>query len=103
MIAGLLSLFMAGHFFFVIGFAVITGIVYGTILPLHGLYTAEVFGKQRIGTLMGAQSTIISLLAASGPVVLGITIDITGGYGVLLITSALVTVLAMWLLGAKRR
>lgn len=103
MIIGLLALVMAGPFIFIMGFAVITGLTYGTILPLHGLYAAEVFGEKRIGTLMGAQSTVISLFAALGPVVLGLTIDLTDGYGLLLITSALITGLAMWLLGAKKK
>jgi len=99
MICGLLSLLMAGPFWFVIGFAVISGLAYGTILPLHGLYTAEIFGKQQIGTLMGAQTTIISLFAASGPFVLGLTVDFTGGYGMLMIISILATALAIPLLG----
>lgn len=83
-------------------FVVITGLTYGTILPLHGLYAAEVFGKERIGTLMGVQTTIIGLFAALEPIVLGLTIDLTGGYGLLLIASALITGLAMWLLIAGK-
>jgi len=101
-IVGLLALFMAGPFMLIVVFVVITGLTYGTILPLQGLYAAEVFGKERIGTLMGAQTTIISLFAALGPIVLGLTIDLTGGYGVLLIASALITGLAMWLLVAGK-
>jgi MFS family permease len=102
MMIGLLALLMAGSFFFVLGFAVITGLTYGTILPLHGLYAAEVFGEERIGTLMGAQATVIGLFAAFGPLALGITIDLTGGYSLLLTISVIVTGLAMWLLGARK-
>ncbi len=103
MILGLLALMAAGPFVFVAGFAVITGLAFGTILPLHGLYAAQVFGAQRIGTLMGAQTTIVGLFAALGPVILGQTIDFTGGYTLLLAACAALTGLAMLTLARKAK
>ncbi len=101
MVLGLLALMAAGPFVFVAGFAVITGLAFGTILPLHGLYAAQIFGAQRIGTLMGAQTTIVGLFAALGPVIMGQTIDITGGYTLLLAACAALTGLAMLTLSRK--
>jgi len=103
MILGLLAFMLAGPFVFVAGFAVITGLAYGTILPLHGLYAAQIFGEQRIGTLMGVQSTIVGLFAALGPVVLGQTIDFTGGYHVLLLACILLIGLAMFTLSRNEK
>jgi MFS family permease len=102
-VAGLLTLLLAGPFSFVVGFAVITGLSFGTIVPLHGLYAAEVFGKQRIGTLMGAQTTVVAVAAALGPVLLGLTVELTGGYDLFLVASAIFTGVAIWLLAMGRR
>ena len=102
MAVGSLALLMAGQFVFVCIFAVVTGLTFGTIAPLHALYAAEVFGERRIGTFLGVQQTVVGSAAALGPFLLGVTVDITGGYGLLLLASALVTCLAMWLLATSK-
>ena len=102
MAMGCASLFLAGSLGFVIGFTVITGLTFGLIAPLHGLYAAEVFGEQHIGTMMGVQTTIVSVVAASGPTLLGLTVDLSGGYSWLLMISILVTALAMFFLSLTR-
>lgn len=95
MAVGNLALFFAGNIGFVIGFTIISGLTFGLIAPLHGLYAAEVFSEQHIGILMGVQTTIISIAAASGPTLLGLTVDASGGYGLLLMISIIITVMAM--------
>ncbi len=73
-------LILAGSMIFIWIFTITTGLAFGTIAPLHGLYATEVFGKRRIGTLLGAQSAIVALASASGPLGVGVAIDGTGGY-----------------------
>ena len=58
----------------------LTGLAFGSIAPLQGLYAAELYGRRRIGTLMGMQQVIVGSAGALGPFVLGLTIDATGGY-----------------------
>jgi MFS family permease len=79
MLAGLLTL-AGGGFAGAISFAVITGVVFGVVSPLQGLYSAEIYGRQRIGSLLGAQQAIISAASASGPVILGAFLDAGAGY-----------------------
>jgi len=102
MALGMLLLYFAGHFGFVISFVLVTGLTFGLIVPLHGLYAAEVFSEQHIGTLLGVQTTITSLATALGPVLLGLTVDPTGGYGALLLISVGVTALATVCLAASK-
>ncbi len=81
MALGVGILILAGSMVFIWIFAVITGLAFGTIAPLHGLYATEVFGERRIGTLMGAQSAIVALASAAGPLGVGVVVDGSGGYG----------------------
>lgn len=82
MAAGIVPLAFGGELPWLLLFMVVTGLAFGTISPLHGLYAAEVYGEQRIGTLMGVQSLIVSLISATGPALLGLTVDATGTYRV---------------------
>lgn len=82
MALGTLPLAIGGSVVFALMFMVSTGLVFGAISPLQGLYASEVYGERRIGTLMGMQSLMVSLVAATGPMVLGLTVDLTGGYAV---------------------
>ncbi|MFQ5956135.1 MAG: MFS transporter [Kiloniellales bacterium] len=97
MLLGVVALLAAGHISLVIVFAVVTGLAFGTLVPLHGLYAAEVFGERRIGTLMGAQTAVVSVAAAAGPLILGLSVDLTEGYtvalGLVVILFALATAL----------
>ena len=80
MALGTLPLAANGDMAWLVTFTVSTGLVFGAISPLHGLYASEVFGERRIGTMMGVQSLIVSLVSATGPAILGLTVDMTGGY-----------------------
>ena len=71
-------------------FMAVTGLAFGAISPLHGLYAAEVFGESRIRTMMGVQSLIVSLLSATGPALVGLSVDVTDSYSAaMLLTAAL--------------
>jgi MFS family permease len=90
MATGTLPLAVHGSLAWPLLFMVVTGLAFGAISPLHGLYAAEVFGESRIGTMMGVQSLIVSLLSATGPALVGLSVDATGSYAVaMLLTSGL--------------
>jgi MFS family permease len=88
MAAGTLALLVADNFLGLMAFMISTGFVFGTIAPLHGLYAAEVFGERRIGTLMGVQTLVVSLLSATGPVLIGLAVDVTNGYELAIVLSS---------------
>lgn len=88
MAVGTLPLAVGGSLAWPLVFMLVTGLVFGTISPLHGLYAAEVFGARRIGTLMGLQSLVVSLVSALGPAILGVTVDATGGYALAVILAS---------------
>lgn len=104
MALGTLPLLAGGSLVWLGVFMVATGLVFGAISPLHGLFAAEVFGEHRIGTMMGLQGLVVSLVSAVGPTILGLTVDATGGYEVAVVmTSCLFGgALGMLLLGRSR-
>jgi MFS family permease len=103
MALGVGVLILAGSTVFIWIFAVITGLAFGTIAPLHGLYAAEVFGERRIGTLMGAQSAIVAIASAAGPLGVGVAVDGSGGYGFALGAIAVMFAAALGLLVIRPR
>ena len=103
MAVGTLPLAIGGQLGWLVVFMVLTGLAFGTISPLHGLYAAEVYGERRIGTLMGIQSFVVSLVSATGPVILGITVDLTGGYPLAIVAISALFVAAFLLLVSRPR
>jgi MFS family permease len=103
MVAGMLPLAIGGGAVWLFIFTVLTGLAFGTISPLHGLYAAEVYGIRRIGTLMGVQSLIVSVFAATGPSLIGLTVDATGGYRVAIVLMCALFGAALLLLLARPR
>jgi MFS family permease len=95
MALGTLALVAAGAIAWVWVFVVLTGLAFGSVAPLQGLYAAELYGQRRIGSLMGMQQLIVGSAGALGPFVLGLTIDATGGYDAFLIGAATLQVLAL--------
>lgn len=85
MAIGTLALALAGPVAWTWVFVVLTGLTFGSIAPLQGLYAADLYGRERIGTLMGMQQVVFGAASAAGPFVLGITVDLTGGYATLLV------------------
>lgn len=95
MAVGTAVLIAAGAVAWVWIFVVLTGVAFGSVAPLQGLYAAELYGQRRIGTLMGMQQLIIGAASAAGPLLLGFTIDATGGYATMLVIATALQVLAL--------
>jgi MFS family permease len=95
MAVGTLTLVAAGALAWVWIFVVLTGLAFGSVSPLQGLYAAELYGQRRIGSLMGMQQVIVGSSGALGPFVLGLTVDATGGYTTLLVGATVLQVLAL--------
>lgn len=95
MTAGTLALVAAGAIAWVWLFVVLTGVAFGSVSPLQGLYSAELYGQQRIGTLLGVQQVVTGFASAMGPFVLGFTVDATGGYATLLLIATALQFVAL--------
>ncbi len=95
MTVGTLALTAAGAIGWVWIFVVLTGLAFGSVAPLQGLYAAELYGRRRIGTLMGMQQVVLGVASAIGPLVLGFTIDATDGYVTMLLAVAALQVVAL--------
>lgn len=85
MAAGTIALAAAGPIGWAWVFVVLTGITFGSIAPLQGLYAADLYGREHIGALMGMQQVVFGAASAAGPFLLGLTIDATGGYTTMLV------------------
>lgn len=96
MSVGTLALVAAGAVAWIWGFVVLNGLAFGSVSPLQGLYSAALFGPRRIGTLMGMQQVVFGVASAAGPLVLGWSVDATGGYTVLLVTATALQVAAVF-------
>ena len=64
---------LVGHF-------VLFGIAFGAFLPLRALTMAEWFSGDRYGATMGSQWTVVTLVGAAGPAVVGAMRDANGDY-----------------------
>lgn len=93
MAAGTIALVLDGSWAW--AFVVLTGVTFGSIAPLQGLYAANLYGRARIGSLMGMQQVVFGTASAAGPFLLGLTIDATGGYTTLLVVAAALQVAAL--------
>ncbi len=103
MFFGLVALAFGG-FAGAMAFAVVTGVVFGVVSPLQGLYSAEVYGQRRIGSLLGAQQAVINAASATGPVVLSLLLDAGAGYRTVVgVAAGMVAVAIMLELAGMRR
>ncbi|HEY5639803.1 MAG TPA: MFS transporter [Dehalococcoidia bacterium] len=103
MAAGALLLVPAGHIAFVWVFVIITGFAFGTVVPLQGLYSAEVLGNRRLGTLLGVQAVVLTLAGASGPLLIGFIADASDSYRPALVLMAALHAVAILLLLTRPR
>jgi MFS family permease len=103
MAAGVLLLAAAGHIAFAWAFVVVTGLAFGTIVPLQGLYSAEVLGNRRLGTLLGAQAVVLTLAGAGGPLLAGAIADAADSYRPALLVMAGAHAVAIVLLVTRPR
>ena len=95
MTLGTLALVIAGAIGWVWIFVMLTGVAFGSISPLQGLYSADLYGRRRIGSLMGMQQLVLGSASAAGPFLLGFTIDATGSYTTLLVIATALQVIAL--------
>lgn len=95
MALGTIALVLAGSIAWVWVFVVLTGVAFGSVAPVQGLYAAELYGERAIGALMGMQQVVLGAASAAGPFLLGLTIDATGGYVALLLIATALQVIAM--------
>lgn len=61
-------------------FAIGFGGGFGASIPLRLAMLADYFGRRSYGTLVGATSAVSAVFGAVGPVFVGATFDISGGY-----------------------
>ena len=52
--------------------------------PLSGLFQAEVYGEERLGTLSGVNVIVVSVAGAAGSWLGGVSLDATGSFHLLL-------------------
>ena len=74
---------MIGHFF-------LFGLAFGALLPLRAMVMGDWYSGPAYGRIMGAQWTPVVLVAASGPVAMGVLRDTSGGYA---LPAVIITVL----------
>ncbi len=100
---GTAFLVAAGPVVFVFIFIAMTGVSLGLLAPLNGLFAAEVYAEERMGTLMGVQQVVLNVTGAAGPLLGGMLLDVSGSYRVMLAVAAVVQFLALLILAAQRR
>ncbi len=84
-------------------FAVLTGLVFGQLIPLQGLLSAEVFGLRRIGTFMAIQTVIGNLTMAAGPFAAALAVDALGDFTPVLAGACVAHAAALLLLPIQGR
>jgi hypothetical protein len=76
-------------------FCALGGMSLGLLSPLNGLFQAEVFKDERLGTLSGVAVVAGSIAGATGGFVSGVLVDLSGGYAVTLILATILYGLAI--------
>jgi len=87
---------LSGHF-------IVFGLSFGAVLPLRAMVMSRWYSGSGYGRTMGAQWAVASLIGATGPAVVGILHDSTGGYQVpiALVASLLVGAAALVVLSGR--
>ena len=75
MVDGTTAWQMIGHFF-------LFGLAFGALLPLRAMVMGDWYAGPSYGRIMGTQWTGVVLVAATGPILVGVSRDATGGYRV---------------------
>ncbi len=78
--AALLFLTFAQGLWMVIAFAVLNGLVWGARVPVIISMRAEYFGPRSYGTIMGFSSLVVAGGSIGGPLLAGLSFDMTGSY-----------------------
>jgi MFS family permease len=80
--AALLFLTFAQGLWMVLMFAVLNGLAWGARVPVIIAMRAEYFGPRSYGTIMGFSSLVVAGGSIGGPVLAGLSFDVTGSYSV---------------------
>ena len=83
-VALLLALDAANTTVLIVYFTVVSGGALGLMSPLSGLFQAEVYGEERLGTLSGVNVIVVSVAGAAGSWLGGVSLDATGSFHLLL-------------------
>jgi MFS family permease len=75
MVDGATAWQMVGHFF-------LFGLAFGALFPLRSMVMGNWFSGPTFGTTMGTQWSAVVLVAATGPILVGVLRDQTGSYQV---------------------
>ena len=78
----LLLLTFAQSLWMVVAFAVINGLAWGARVPVIIAMRADYFGARSYGTIMGFSSIVVTLGSVSGPVLAGLSYDLTDSYAI---------------------
>lgn len=96
MVDGSSSWHLAGHF-------LLFGLSFGALLPLRAMVMGAWYSGPTFGRIMGTQWTSVVLVAAMGPVLVGVLRDATGTYLVSFAVLTMLFVLAAGLIYASGR
>ena len=97
--SGLLVLAFADAYWMLLVFAVLLGLGWGTRTPAMQALRADYFGGRSFGTIMGFSSLIIMFGMILGPLIAGLSYDVTGSYRsgfVVLATAAMAGAAFFW-------
>lgn len=87
----------------VIAFAVLHGLAFGARGPITQAIRAEYFGRQSFGMIMGFSSMIILVGMLLGPIIAGLSYDVTGSYRTGFVLLAIIAALGSVAFAAARR
>jgi MFS family permease len=76
----LLMLAFGTSLWMVAGFALLNGFAWGARVPVVVSMRAEYFGSRSFGAIMGLSSMVVTAGSVAGPVLAGLSYDITGSY-----------------------
>ncbi len=78
--AALLMLAFGTSLWMVSGFALLNGFAWGARVPVVVSMRAEYFGSKSFGQIMGLSSMVVTIGSVTGPVLAGLSYDMTGSY-----------------------
>ncbi|MBA3794583.1 MAG: MFS transporter [Rubrobacter sp.] len=73
-----------------VAFAAVLGVGYGGYVALTPVVLAAFFGVENLGGLVGILLTANAVGSALGPPAVGLAVDVTGGYGVVIVVLMLI-------------
>ncbi len=76
----LLMLAFGTSLWMVSGFALLNGFAWGARVPVVVSMRAEYFGSKAFGQIMGLSSMVVTIGSVAGPVLAGLSYDMTGSY-----------------------